>query len=117
MFSDATNIKQDSTHPANKLLFILLNNISHTLLVGTLCWLAHCVGQQSGEWAVRIVLYFGCNEILRLNTKKSQVFPIGRYLLENAEFTYIIVECFPAKNVDKNNIQFCRVSIKKVYNF
>ena len=51
------------------------------------------------------------------STKKSQVFSIGRYLLENAEFTYIIVECFPAKNVDKNNIQFCRVLIKKVYNF
>ena len=63
-----------------------------------------------------VLLYFGCNEILRLNTKKSQVFPIGHYLLKNAEFTYII-ECFPAKNIDKNNIQFCRVSIKKVYNF
>ena len=29
--------------------------------------------------------------------KKSQLFLIGRYLLENAEFTYVIVECFPVK--------------------
>ena len=49
--------------------------------------------------------------------KNSHVFPIGRYLLENAEFTYIIIECFPVIYVDKNNIQFRRVSIKKVYNF
>ena len=91
--------------------FILLNgswlNESYMLLVGLLrLWLQ---AQKNRSYSV---LYFGCNEILRLNTKKSQVFLIGRYLLENAEFTYIIVECFPANNLDKNKIQFRRVSIK-----
>ena len=32
------------------------------------------------------------------NAKKSQLFLIGPYLLENAEFTYIIMECFPVKS-------------------
>ena len=32
-----------------------------------------------------------------MTTKKSQLFLIGPYLLENTEFTYIIIECFPVK--------------------
>ena len=31
------------------------------------------------------------------NAKKSQQFLIGQYLLKNAEFTYIIMKCFPVK--------------------
>ena len=77
--------------------------------------------QMNGQFFVYIsyVLLYTSRPIapMAASTKKSQLFLIGRYLLENAEFTYIIVECFPVIFVDKNNIQFRKVSIKKVYNF